>query len=80
MNGKIEKLEIEIERSKEKIADLQQKIRDMEKRKKELENEAYLEAVHELDMTPEEIIRFVRERRENPAAVPEGREDAHEQG
>ena len=42
MNPKIEKLEKEIDKTKNKIAEMQARLRDLEKQKTELENTDYV--------------------------------------
>ena len=81
MNPKIDKLAKEIERTKEKIAELQGKVREMEKQKTELENTDIVAIVRSLNLSPQQLADFIRGRQENPAAdyAPAVQEDnAHE--
>lgn len=81
MNPKIDKLTKEIERTKEKIAELQSRLREMEKQKTELENTDIVAIVRSLNLSPQQLADFIKTRQDNPAAdyAPAGKEDtAHE--
>lgn len=77
MNPRIEKLAKEIDKTKDKIAELQAKLRDLEKQKTELENTDIVALVRSLNLSPQELADFIKGRQENPAAdhVPAAQED-----
>ena len=62
MNPKIEKVEKEITKTKNKIAELQAKLRDLEKQKIELENTDYVAVARSFHLTPEELAEFLKTR------------------
>lgn len=66
MNPKIEKLGIEIAKTKAKIETMQAKLREMEKQKTELENTDYVSIARSYDMTPAELAEFLRAMRDDP--------------
>lgn len=68
MNPKIEKLTREIEKTRDKIAELQARQRDLEKQKTELENTDIVALVRSLNLSPEELAAFIKERQAGPAA------------
>ena len=51
MNPKIEKLEKEIDKTKNKIAEMQARLRDLEKQKTELENTDYVAIARSFSLT-----------------------------
>lgn len=53
MNPKIEKLEKEIDKTKNKIAEMQARLRDLEKQKTELENTDYVAIARSFHLTPQ---------------------------
>lgn len=57
--GKIEKIEKELEKAREKAAEWQAKIRDLEKQKQEEENSQIVQAVRSLKLTPTELASFL---------------------
>ena len=59
MNPKIEKLEKEIDKTKNKIAEMQARLRDLEKQKTELENTDYL--------TPQQLAEFLKSQQAAPS-------------
>ena len=67
MNPKIEKLGIEIAKTKAKIETMQAKLREMEKQKTELENIDYVSIARSYDMTPAELAEFLKVMRDGPA-------------
>lgn len=67
MNPKIEKLGIEIAKTKAKIETMQAKLREMEKQKTELENTDYVSIARSYDMTPAELAEFLKAMRSGPA-------------
>lgn len=62
MNPKIEKVEKEITKTKNKIAEQQAKLRDLEKQKIELENTDYVAVARSFHLTPEELAEFLKTR------------------
>lgn len=77
MNPKIERLAKEIDKTKDKIAELQAKLRDLEKQKTELENTDIVALVRSLNLSPQELSAFIKDRQENPVAdyAPAAQED-----
>lgn len=67
MNPKIEKLGIEIAKTKAKIETMQAKLREMEKQKTELENTDYVSIARSYDMTPAELAEFLKAMQGGPA-------------
>lgn len=61
--NKIDKLDKELEKAREKAAEWQAKIRELEKQKQEEENSQIVQAVRSLKLTPEELAAFFQ----NPA-------------
>lgn len=62
MNPKIERLDKEIEKTKEKIETLRLRLTSLEAQKVEAENSEILAIVHSLSLTPSELREFL----ENP--------------
>ena len=56
MNPKIEKLEKEIDKTKNKIAEMQARLRDLEKQKTELENTDYVAIARSFHLTPQQLL------------------------
>nr|WP_308624659.1 DUF4315 family protein [uncultured Eisenbergiella sp.] len=83
MNPKIEKLTKEIEKTRDKIAELQAKQRDLEKQRTELENTDIVALVRSLNLSPEGLAEFIKSQQAGPAArggSPQGLEDGtHEE-
>ena len=80
MNPKIEKVEKEIMKTKNKIAEQQAKLRDLEKQKIELENTDYVAVARSFHLTPEELAEILKTR-EVPSTgedLPEGQEEGNE--
>ena len=67
MNPKIEKLGVEIAKTKAKIETMQARLREMEKQKTELENTDYVSIARSYDMTPAELAEFLKAMRDGPA-------------
>lgn len=67
MNPKIEKLGVEIAKTKAKIETMQARLREMEKQKTELENTDYVSIARSYDMTPAELAEFLKAMRGGPA-------------
>ena len=86
--NKIDKLDKELEKAREKAAEWQAKIRELEKQKQEEENSQIVQAVRSMKLTPAELLAFLNNPKDTPAASghtdpkPEapGKEDtAHEE-
>lgn len=61
--NKIDKLDKELEKAREKAAEWQAKIRELEKQKQEEENSQIVQAVRSLKLTPDALAAFLS----NPA-------------
>ena len=59
--NKIDKIEKELEKAREKAAEWQAKIRDLEKQKQEEENSQIVQAVRSLKLTPAELMAFLND-------------------
>lgn len=55
---KLEKIDKELEKSREKAAEWQAKIKDWEKQRQEEENSKIIQAVRSLKLTPSELAAF----------------------
>lgn len=66
--NKIDKIEKELEKAREKAAEWQAKIRDLEKQKQEEENSQIVQAVRSLKLTPAELLAFLNNPKDTPAA------------
>ena len=80
MNPKIEKVEKENTKTKNKIAELQAKLRDLEKQKIELENTDYVAVARSFHLTPEELAEFLKTRQvpSTGKGLPKGQEEGNE--
>lgn len=80
MNPKIEKVEKEITKTKNKIAEQQAKLRDLEKQKIELENTDYVAVARSFHLTPEELAEFLKTRQvpSTGKELPKGQEEGNE--
>ncbi len=58
--NKLERIEKDIEKTKDKIAALQKQLRELEAAKTEQENLQIIQLVRGLNMTPQEFAAFVR--------------------
>ena len=56
--NKIDKLDKELEKAREKAAEWQAKVRDLEKQRQEEENSMIVQAVRSLKLTPAELAAF----------------------
>lgn len=65
---RLEKIDKELEKAREKAAEWQAKVRELEKQKQEEENSMIVQAVRSLRMTPAELLAFL----DNPKASPSG--------
>ena len=58
--NKLDRIEKDIEKTKDKIAELQKQLRELEAAKTEQENLQIVQLVRGLNMTPQEFAAFVR--------------------
>ena len=58
--NKLDRIEKDIEKTKDKIAALQKQLRELEAQKTEQENLQIIQLVRGLNMTPQEFAAFVR--------------------
>lgn len=85
--NKIEKIEKELEKAREKAAEWQAKIRDLEKQKQEEENSQIVQAVRSLKLTPAELAAFLSDPKnvfatsgqDGPKSEETGKEEANEE-
>ena len=59
--NKIDKLDKELEKVREKAAEWQAKIRELEKQKQEEENSQIVQAVRSLKLTPAQFMAFLND-------------------
>ena len=78
MNPKIEKLEKEIDKTKNKIAEMQARLRDLEKQKTELENTDFVAVARSYHLTPQELAEFLKTRQMAQEPSPQEQEEVHE--
>ena len=83
MANKIDRIDREIEKTREKITEYQNKLRGLEAQKTEAENLQIVQLVRGLNMTPQEFAAFVRggALQAAPAPIPdfEQEDSAHEE-
>ena len=60
---KIEKINVEIEKTKAKITEYQAHLKELERQRTEQENTEIVGLVRGVDMTPQELAEFIRSRR-----------------
>lgn len=86
--NKIDKIEKELEKAREKAAEWQAKIRELEKQKQEEENSQIVQAVRSLKLTSAELMAFLSDPKHAFAAsgqsgpkseTPGKEENAHEE-
>ena len=79
--NKLERIEKDIEKTKDKIAALQKQLRDLEAAKTEQENLQIVQLVRDLHMTPQEFAAFVRDGalQAPPAPQPDFERDEQEE-
>jgi hypothetical protein len=86
--NKIDKLDKELEKAREKAAEWQAKIRELEKQKQEEENSQIVQAVRSLKLTPTQLMAFLNDPKNSltasghtdPKPEAPGKEDtAHEE-
>ena len=78
MNPKIEKLEKEIDKTKNKIAEMQARLRDLEKQKTELENTDFVAVARSYHLTPQELAEFLKTRQMAKEPSPQEQEALNE--
>ena len=82
MNNKLNKLQMEIDKIKQKITEQQAKLRELEQQKTEIENTEIVELVRSMKMNTGELSTFLkayREKSDAPILMPKMQEDnAHE--
>ena len=76
---KLEKINLEIQRAKEKIAEQQEKVKTLEAQKFELENLEIAQLVRSVNMTPTELAALIQASRGRQATpiTTESKEDTH---
>lgn len=86
--NKIDKLDKELEKAREKAAEWQAKIRELEKQKQEEENSQIVQAVRSLKLTPAQLMAFLNDPKNSLTAsghtdpkpeAPEKEDTAHEE-
>ena len=80
MNNKLNKLQMEIDKIKQKITEQQAKLRELEQQKTEIENTEIVELVRSLKMNTSELSSFLkayREKNDAPILMPTTQEDNH---
>lgn len=68
MNAKIERVNKDIDKTKEKISEFQARLRDLEKQKTELENTEIVEAVRGMDIPLNDLPAVLKALREQNGA------------
>ena len=69
MNAKIERVNKDIDKTKEKISEFQTRLRDLEKQKTELENTEIVEAVRGMDISLNDLPAVLKALREQNGAL-----------
>ena len=80
MNNKLNKLQMEIDKIKQKITEQQAKLRELEQQKTEIENTEIVELVRSMKMNTGELSIFLKAYREindAPILMPTTQEDNH---
>ena len=87
--NRLEKIEKDLEKAREKAAECQAKVRELEKQKQEEENSQIVQAVRSMKLTPAELLAFFNNPKDTPAAsgqtgpksgdVKEKEDEAHEE-
>ena len=80
MNTKLNKLQMEIDKIKQKITEQQAKLRELEQQKTEIENTEIVELVRSMKMNTGELSTFLkayREKNDAPILMPTTQEDNH---
>ena len=83
--NRLEKIEKDLEKAREKAAECQAKVRELEKQKQEEENSQIVQAVRSMKLTPAELLAFLNNPKDTPAAsgqngpkYPDGKEKEEE--
>ena len=80
MNNKLNKLQMEIDKIKQKITEQQAKLRELEQQKTEIENTEIVELVRSMKMNTGELSTFLkayRGKNDAPILMPTTQEDNH---
>ena len=80
MNPKLAKINAEIGKTKDKIAEHQARLRELERQKTEIENTEIVELMRGVDATPQELASFIRAFRKQggtPASLHKQEENGH---
>lgn len=86
--NRLEKIEKDLEKAREKAAECQAKVRELEKQKQEEENSQIVQAVRSLKLTPAQLIAFLNDPKNSLTAsghtdpkpeAPEKEDTAHEE-
>ena len=86
--NRLEKIEKDLEKAREKAAEWQAKIRDLEKQKQDEENSQIVQAVRSLKLTPAQLMAFLNDPKNSLTAsghtdpkpeAPEKEDTAHEE-
>ena len=78
MNNKLTKLQMEIDKIKQKISEQQMKLRELEQQKTEIENTEIVELVRSMKMNTSELSTFLkayRGKNDAPILMPKTQED-----
>ena len=78
MNNKLTKLQMEIDKIKQKISEQQTRLRELEQQKTEIENTEIVELVRSMKMNSSELSTFLkayREKTDAPILMPATQED-----
>ena len=86
--NRLEKIERDLEKAREKAAECQNKVRELEKQKQEEENSQIVQAVRSLKLTPAQLMAFLNDPKNSLTAsghtdpkpeAPEKEDTAHEE-
>ena len=80
MNNKLTKLQMEIDKIKQKISEQQTRLRELEQQKTEIENTEIVELVRSMKMNTSELSTFLkayRGKNDAPILMPTTQEDNH---
>ena len=61
MNSKIEKIDRELEKARDKAAEWAAKVRELERQRQEEENSQIVQAVRSLKLTPAQLMAFLND-------------------
>jgi len=70
MNPRIEKIKLELDKNKEKLAKLQARQRELERQLVELQNADILAVVRAIDVSPEELPELIKRLKAQPIPKP----------